>query len=58
MEPEASFQVHKGQPIPRPSAAFLNKPLFTVRSWETIAQAPSWRTTPYQLSATAYWKYS
>jgi hypothetical protein len=37
---------------------FVTGLFFTVRSWYPQAQPPSWRTTPYRLSATAYSIYS
>jgi len=37
---------------------FATKSLFTVRSFQHLAQPPSWRTTPWRLSATACSIYS
>jgi hypothetical protein len=37
---------------------FVTMPVFTVRSCQHLAQPPSLRTTPSQLSATAYSIYS
>jgi len=33
---------------------FVAKPVLTVRNCQHLSQIPSWRTTPYQLSETAY----
>ena len=37
---------------------FVTRPVFTVRRFQHLAQNTSWRTTPCQLSATAYSIYS
>ena len=37
---------------------FKPMPVFTVRSCQHVDQPPSWRTTPYRQSATAYSIYS
>jgi len=36
----------------------LTKPVFTVRICQHLAQPPSWMTTPFRLSATAFLIYS
>jgi hypothetical protein len=36
---------------------FVTKPVYMVRCFQHIAQPPSWRTTPYRLSATDYLIY-
>ena len=37
---------------------FVTMPVFTVGSYQQLAQPPCWRTTPCKLSATAYSIYS
>jgi hypothetical protein len=39
-------------------SCFVTKPVFMVRRGQHFTQPPSWRTTPYQLSVTAYSIYS
>jgi len=34
--------------------SFVTKPVFTVRSYQHLAQPPSWKTNPCRLSAAAY----
>jgi hypothetical protein len=45
-------------PVPGTCSWFARKSVFSVRCCQHLAQPPSWRTTPCQMSATAYSIYS
>jgi hypothetical protein len=61
MEPEGSFTIATTDPYPNktdsilwPWVTFCNKLVFHGKEVYALAQPPSWKITPFQLSATGY----
>jgi hypothetical protein len=56
--PKVYYRVHKNPPVTRRCVIFRNELFFYAEGCQPLAQLPSWRTTRFRLSATAYSIYS